>query len=221
MPVDEIHVWQVALPEVVMLSGEFWQALNGAERQKAVRLRNDKNQNRAIVSRGLLRFFLGWYLRVDPAAIEFSYGATAKPSLTTGPGLEFNVAHCDDLLLYAFTCQHSVGIDVEHVRELPELLAIASRFFSRREQDLLAVLPAADQTTTFYTLWTLREAYVKMQGSGLSDDIQNLDLLYLLKTRTDWAFETFAPVPGHAAALVVDGCVRRPIRFKAFRGAAS
>ena len=210
MPVDEIHVWQVRLTDTVMLTEEFWQVLDAEEKQKALRVLSEMDQTRSIVSRGFLRTILGWYLSMDPASIEFSYGATGKPFLVIGHGLEFNVTHSDDLILYTFTCGRQVGIDVEHVSELPELHDTARRFFSPREQDLLTWLPAPDQKKTFFRLWTLREAYVKMWGDGLTDEMKNLDILSVLKEQDYLAFETFAPLPEYEAAVVVGcGCGRK------------
>ena len=221
MPVDEIHVWQVRLTDTAMLAEGFWDVLNEDEKQKALRLRSEMDQARSIVSRGILRNILGWYLSVDPASIEFSYGAMGKPFLVTGQGLDFNVTHSDDLILYAFTYGRRVGIDVEHMNELPEFHDMARHLFSSHEQDLLTRLPASDQKKTFFRLWTLREACAKMQGDGLVDELKNMDILSVLKEQDDWTFETFAPLPEYAAAVVVEGSMCKLVRFDGFPGIVS
>jgi 4'-phosphopantetheinyl transferase len=221
MPIEEIHVWQVRLTDTVMFADEFWQVLDGEEKQTALRLWSETGQTRSVVSRGFLRMILGWYLSMDPASIKFLYGTTGKPYLGIGHGLEFNVTHSDDLFLYTFTRGCQIGIDVEHVSEFPELHDTACCFFSPREQDLLTGLPASDQKQTFFRLWTLREAYVKMRGDGLTDEMNNMDMLSVLKEKDNCAFETFAPLPDYVAAVVVEGSRRRLIRFNSFHGVAS
>jgi len=205
MPVDEVHIWQVSLTASVVLTGELWNVLDSAERQKASRFRREQDQTCSILSRGMLRAILAWYLDMDPVSLEFSYSPHGRPYLPAGYGLDFSVTHSDDLILYSFAGGCRVGIDVEHETNLPECMHMVDRLFSSREQDWVASLPALEQRKTFFKLWTLKEAYGKMQGDGLTDDWKDLDILSILKEQDDLISETFVPAPEYVAALVAKG----------------
>jgi len=61
-----------------------------------------------------------------------------------------------------------LGVDIERVDETRASVDLADRFFSPREAAHLRSLPATRQTDAFFTYWTLKEAYVKALGLGLS-----------------------------------------------------
>jgi len=221
MPVGEIHVWQVQVADVASFREELWQVLDGEKKQKVSHLQNKTDRTRSIVSHGMLRTIIGWYLGVDPAPVKFAYGAMGKPSLVPSHGLEFNLSHSDDLLLFTFTVGHPIGIDVERVTNLPELHDLARSIFSLHEQDLLVSLPDQEKRKTFFQLWTLREAYGKMLGHGLTEELRNVDIYTVLNEHDQWTFESFAPLPGYEAAVVVEDKVRRWVRFNGFPRLAS
>jgi 4'-phosphopantetheinyl transferase len=216
MPVGEIHVWQVLAADVVPFHVELWNTLDGEEKQKISKIQFEADRIRSIASRGVLRTLLGWYLEVQPASIKFSYGTLGKPALAVPHGLNFNVSHAEDLLLYTFAFGHAIGTDVERVSSLPDLLALARSMFSAREQRLLASLPDQEKRREFFRLWTLREAFGKMRGDGLTDELRNADILTILNDKERWTVKTFAPLPGYEAAVVVEGVVHRYIRFNGF-----
>jgi 4'-phosphopantetheinyl transferase len=54
-------------------------------------------------------------------------------------------------------------------------LVIARQFFSRRESEWLAKLPAAQRGTAFFRRWTAREALLKATGHGLTVPLNQLE----------------------------------------------
>jgi 4'-phosphopantetheinyl transferase len=85
-----------------------------------------------------------------------------------GVGLHFNLSRATDFVVCAVADEEEVGVDVEDVTRAVEHLAIAAEFFAPDEVRALDELPAAEQRARFFTLWTLKEAYVKARGMGLS-----------------------------------------------------
>jgi len=67
----------------------------------------------------------------------------------------------------AVTLERDVGIDVEHIGRRAGTGALAERHFSSSENLLLASLPSTGAHALFFSLWTLKEAYVKARGLGL------------------------------------------------------
>jgi len=60
------------------------------------------------------------------------------------------------------------GIDVENVERPGETIEVADRYFSCFESAALRALPVEAQHRRFFEYWTLKEAYIKARGLGLS-----------------------------------------------------
>ena len=82
--------------------------------------------------------------------------------------LEFNVSHSGDLALIAVSSGRRLGVDIERIRADVDTVALAERFFSRRERAGLQALADHLRVPAFYACWTRKEAFLKATGSGLS-----------------------------------------------------
>ena len=167
------------------------------------------------VSHGVLRVLLSHYLKRDPREILLSLGRAGKPALTGDPGLQFNMSHSGRLAAYAFTFDCELGIDVEEVREMPDLESIAERYFCRAEVlELLAVKGARERTGAFFRCWTRKESYVKAIGEGLSIPLDQFQVTLLPDSparlvhvgedsvaAAEWSLHHLEAAPGYAGAL--------------------
>ncbi|HEX9506476.1 MAG TPA: 4'-phosphopantetheinyl transferase, partial [Acidimicrobiia bacterium] len=107
--------------------------LSDEERDRARRFVFERDRQRFIVARGVLRWLLAARLGVRPQAVELVYGERGKPALAprlAASGLRFNVSHCEDVAVYAFSSAGDVGVDVEAVRAMPDGDDVATRVFS-------------------------------------------------------------------------------------------
>jgi len=166
---DEIHVWQAQLDIPQTEVSNLYETLSADERDRASRFYFEKHRRRYIVGRGVLRTILGRYLAVQPDRIRFTYNDKGKPSLVEPKvsDFEFNLSHSDDLALYAFALGVPVGVDVEVIRPLSDMEAIAKRFFSPLEYEMLQRVSAENRPSAFFNCWTRKEAYIKAEGLGL------------------------------------------------------
>ena len=219
---DEVHVWcaNVALAAAVQLP---WlaQLLSDDERRRAARFYFERDRARFSAARGLLRSLLGGYLGVEPTQLVFTYALHGKPMLAELPvpsDLQFNLAHADELAVYAFTRRRRLGVDIELIRHIPDADQIARRFFSIREQKRLAALSPGEKEISFFNCWTRKEAYVKALGEGLSRPLDQFDvtlapgepaqLLAVANSPEEpgrWSFQESAPARGYVGALAVEG----------------
>jgi len=188
-----------------------------AERQRAGRFRFERDRRRFIVARARLRELLAARLGVPPEALELAYGKNGKPGLTqryADSGWRFNVAHCDDVALYAFSRDSDIGVDIEAIRAVREADGIAARFFSRHENETYAALSLRDKPLGFLNCWTRKEAVVKALGDGLSMPLDGFDVslapgepaqILRIESRygdgRGWRLHSFCPLPGFIAAL--------------------
>ena len=175
--------------------------LCGAERHRASRFRLERDRRRFIVARAHLRGLLGARLDAAPESIELTYGRAGKPALAgrfAGSGWRFNLSHCEDLALYAFSRAGEIGVDVETVHELREADDFAARFFSRRENEAYRALAPRARPLGFFRCWTRKEAFVKALGEGWSMPPAEVDVS---AAPAGWRLHSFSPRPGFIAAL--------------------
>lgn len=196
------------------------------ERRRADEFCFEKDRERFVLTRGVLRILLGRYLNLEPRQLNFCYGLHGKPALAErfdGDALRFNVSHSHGLALMALTHNREVGIDVEYVRSDLELDEIASRYFSPQEAATLRSLSIDVRTEAFFAGWTRKEAYIKAKGEGLSLALDKFSvslapgepavLLSVGENQSPevacWNLQSLSPGPGYAAAVATEGHVRR------------
>jgi 4'-phosphopantetheinyl transferase len=176
---DQVHVWRAHLDVRDSRIRELEQFLSQDELNRANRFYFERDRNRFIVARGLLRSILGRYLDLEPSQLKFIYGPYGKPSLAdefAARHIRFNVSHSDRLALYAIACGREIGVDVERLRPDFPNREIAERFFSPREVAMLFALPRNAQLVSFFNCWTRKEAYIKARGEGLSLPLSEFDV---------------------------------------------
>ena len=106
-----------------------------------------------------------------PCGIDYSgdtlvtYGKMGKPSLTEYPEVHYNLSHAEGIAA-CIVSGRECGIDCERVRAFRP--RVVKRAFSESEKQLLEEAPQEETDLLFFRLWTLKEAYVKAIGLGLS-----------------------------------------------------
>jgi 4'-phosphopantetheinyl transferase len=164
----DIHVWTLRVRAEREVADHFYPLLSPDEQVRAQRFRVDRLGYSFATARGILRVLLGRYLQIAPTAIQFFYGARGKPGLELKQPVHFNASHAGELVVIALTRGCELGVDVERLRPLTDLAAIAERFFSPEESAELSALPHQQQELGFFACWTRKEAYIKAIGEGLS-----------------------------------------------------
>jgi 4'-phosphopantetheinyl transferase len=168
-----VHLWRTRLPAGPPDAGVLADLpLRPDERARAARFRRPEDAARFAHSRSFLRRVLARYLGVEPEAVALARGVHGKPELAAPPPLplRFNLSHSRDVAVCAVCRDHPVGVDVEAVRELPDLERLVRRHLTDRERrvveeegdDPAARLPA------FYRIWARKEALLKGIGVGFA-----------------------------------------------------
>ena len=159
-----------------------WEMLSVDERQRAMRFRFDIHRCRFVAARGVLRDLLGRYTNTAPASIEFLYGPNGKPAIPTRD-LHFNIAHAEDRGVFAFTRVAPLGVDLERVRPVLEIMQIAERFFSPRELEEITRDSEEERNAAFFRCWTQKEAIIKATGEGLSAAVDAFEVFPSAKSQ--------------------------------------
>jgi 4'-phosphopantetheinyl transferase len=165
---DCVDIWRIAINREDFLLRKMEALLSPAEITRAGRYHHEKDRQRFINSRAALRVILGYYLKVNPALLEFALGPNKKPYLKQPAAkLLFNTSHADNYVLIA-VAGTEVGVDVERLNSGFEWRDILAAAFSPAETSNVGA--QADPEKAFYTLWTRKEALAKATGKGLQDD---------------------------------------------------
>lgn len=172
----EVHVWALDLAVAPERLPELERLLAPDERARASRFRFARHRRRYMASWAAVRRLLGAYTAGEAESLAFTYGPKGKPELADDPDLRFNLSHSEELALVAVSRGGAVGIDIEHLRPLPDADEIAQRFFSRREVDCYLAQPAELRQRAFYSCWTRKEAFVKALGEGLFLSLDRFDV---------------------------------------------
>lgn len=217
----EVHLWssELDLPGEVRRGLE--KSLSPDEVERAQRFHFERDRNRFVVRRGLLRVLLGRYLEMPPRAIRFTYTDLGRPGLAGGSGtsgLQFNLSGSQGRAIYAVACEQSVGVDIERVRPIPEADRIAELYFSAVERESLRSLPPELQAIGFFNCWTAKEALLKARGYGLSYPLNSFAVTVLpsaparlLSVAGDeheaarWSLVRLEPGAGYVATVAVEG----------------
>jgi 4'-phosphopantetheinyl transferase len=230
LPEREVHVWyirsQVAADPDLLRT--FRDILSPDEEERGARFHFEDDRRLYLLSHGFLRRVLSRYAAVPPAGWRFVCNAYGKPEIVAIPerpalrSLCFNLTHTAGLAACVVTRDREVGVDAEDVtrggRELGEDLI---RYcLSPTELVSFRRLPADEQQSAFFDYWTLKEAYLKARGFGLSLPVEGITFFWpggashvgaVQATFTaeigddprTWQFERFNPTPTHRLSVAV------------------
>jgi 4'-phosphopantetheinyl transferase len=172
----QVHIWIAGVPLAV--DARFRTVLSQQERARADRFRFEKHRSAYIFAHAVLREVLSRYCSASPAEIRFSVDSFGKPSLTGADDtLMFNLSHSGALVVIGICVDRRIGVDVEHIRGLPDFGNIAERHFTAVERSFIFDQPPAEQERAFFRCWTRKEAYIKAVGKGLSIPLDSFDTL--------------------------------------------
>lgn len=130
--------------------------------------------NHFIATRALLRCALSRYANVSVQDLLFARSEHGKPFLSdSDSSIYFNLSHCDDLAVLAVSARGELGVDIEIAGER-DYLKIAKRYFHVDEIQALSACSETERKNLFYKLWTLKEAFFKATGGGISSGLDKV-----------------------------------------------
>ena len=155
-----------------------WQKLleqaSPERKHRAQQCRKEETARQCILSEALLRYGLFMqYGAVPSFTVDCTEGG--KPVAPEFPAFQFNLSHCGNWVVFAWS-DKPVGIDVQRcVEEKPTLVR---RHFTRLEQEyVFAGQEAAERARRFCEIWTAKESWLKYLGTGLTVDLRSFDVL--------------------------------------------
>jgi 4'-phosphopantetheinyl transferase len=218
--VGQVDVWLASLHGVCSdLEGAYLQLLSEPERAKWQRLVAENARLQYLVSRALVRTTLSRYADVPEHAWQFEANRYGRPYVSQPQGLrniQFNLSNTTGLVVCAVAEDCDIGIDVENfVRDLDTDALAPSVFAPMELTDFFVQGTPGDRRNRFFSYWTLKEAYIKARGMGLSLPLDSFwfdlggpsPLLHVTDRCGDqperWRFYQYAPTLKHRMAIAV------------------
>ncbi|MES2822677.1 MAG: 4'-phosphopantetheinyl transferase superfamily protein [Pseudomonadota bacterium] len=162
------HLWLLDLTqltdEAILLQQTV---LSSAELLRAQTFK--QRQLQFIAMRAFVRLCLSRYTLSAPHTLTLTTEANGKPYLTNAPlPIVFNLSHSHNMAILAVGMDHAVGVDIEITTRRRSQHSIAERYFHPTETATFKQLADTEQCKYFFQLWTLKEAFLKATGAGIS-----------------------------------------------------
>ena len=160
----------------IFVSEEIWdfdleaglREISEQRREQALKYKYELGQRLCVLAYQLLKRGLREVYGIMENPV-FEYNEHGKPSIVGHPEIFFNLSHCK----YAAVCVLSdqpIGIDVESIREYKEGLV----HYSMNDEEIRKIESAEHPDYAFIRLWTMKEATLKLIGTGISNDLKTV-----------------------------------------------
>ena len=167
----EIHVWKMDLATQDENIEKYARVISNDETKIAERYKFQKDRLSYIARHGLLRLILSRYLPTEAGSLDFSYGPHGKPYISKEQnilGIQFSLSSSSSIGLLGITRNNPIGIDIEHRNTDIDFQGISELYFSESEISHIRENDDLNKSNEFYRIWTMKEAYLKAVGSGMS-----------------------------------------------------
>jgi len=131
-----------------------------------------------LVSHALLRVSLSSCCSTPPKDWQFVRSSNGRPEIRTPLQtilLRFSLSHTKGLAGCLVVEDDDVGLDVERIDRVNDCSRLAKHYFSDSENRALNCLPENQRRVLFFQLWTLKEAYLKARGTGLTTPLKDCE----------------------------------------------
>jgi 4'-phosphopantetheinyl transferase len=215
----QVDIWLTSLASVGdELQLAYQPLLSAAEHERWRRFLVEGARLQHLVARALVRTTLSRYAAVPEDAWEFEPNCYGRPYVsqpTAFRDLHFNLSHTDGLVVCAVSRSSDIGVDVENIQRRVDILELAPSVFAPAEVLSVRQSRPDDRVDRFFSYWTLKEAYIKARGMGLSLALDGFwfelsgaaPRVQFSERCPDeaerWRFRQFAPTARHKLAVAI------------------
>jgi len=125
-----------------------------------------------------LRLVLASAIHANPAELRFERGRHNKPGLASpaNTGVQFNVSYTDRRAIIGLNASQPIGVDIEWAKRPLAIDSMLEACFSRDEITFICA-QAEKMQQRFFTLWTRKEAILKLTGEGIGEHLPHFEVL--------------------------------------------
>ena len=131
-------------------------------KSKAKCFRFEADRLRTIIGELLARYGICHCFGIDASKLSFNVSEYGKPYIDGIP-YYFNISHSDDYIICGVS-DINIGVDIEKMQDID--FGFACDVFSDDEMRRFSSESVENKKELFFSIWTLKESYVKWLGSG-------------------------------------------------------
>lgn len=140
---------------------------SGERLEKIKGLKHEEDKAVSLLSHLLARSEASKALGIPFFDVAFLHNKYGKPYIEND-NYHFSISHSGNLIAFV---SHTAPIGID-IQETKNDTSPALRFFTQNEQSYISNDPSR-----FFEIWTKKEAYIKMLGTGLSTSLSSFDVL--------------------------------------------
>ncbi len=136
-----------------------------------------------VTARGMLRQALGDYMGLLASSVPLVQEGAGRVFLDGFADDEppfYSVSHTggaeEGIAAVAVSETSPIGIDIQQIDPVADWARIAERRFPPEEWALLSAMPEVEARMLFFTLWAIKESFVKMEDGKLMPYLRGVEL---------------------------------------------
>ncbi|MCS4436071.1 4'-phosphopantetheinyl transferase family protein [Aquiflexum gelatinilyticum] len=192
---DEIHVIRIRISQNLDWILSKKDLLSQNETEKSERFAREQDKYSFLASSFMKKILCSYYIGCEPKSVEFEVNEFNKPKIRNQENIHFNTSHSGDWLVFAFS-GHPCGIDIERINHGFDYSSILEMSFHPDEIDFIQ--KSNQPVNQFFKIWTIKESILKAEGTGLMDN------LYELNTLQDFAKLPDNTDPWYTKSLLIE-----------------
>jgi 4'-phosphopantetheinyl transferase len=155
------NIWELDLEAAL-------KEISEQRREQALKFKYELGQRLCVLAYLLLKKGLRETYGITENPI-FEYNEHGKPSIVGHPEIFFNLSHCKEAVVCVVSDQ-PIGVDVESIREYRESLVN----YTMNDEEICEIESSENPAASFIRFWTMKEATMKLIGTGISNDMKTV-----------------------------------------------
>lgn len=169
---------------IVENEADIVKMLHEDRKDKISKIKQDRCRHTSIKAGLMLQDICKKKLNIEPSQIDIGYTENGKPYIRGFEDFQYNISHTENAVVIAYG-DKSVGVDIENVnrRVLPRIF----ERFSDKESEYINTGKTSKVPVSIdfldsvekraILIWTMKEAFLKCKGIGLSIKLSSFDVL--------------------------------------------
>lgn len=160
----------------ILLSEDIWdfdleaalKDISEQRREQALKFKHEQGKRLCVLAYQLLQKGLREVYGIEAHPV-FGYNEHGKPSIVGHPEIFFNLSHCKEAAVCVIH-DKPIGVDVESIREYKDNLV----HYTMNDEEISQITSTENPAVAFIRLWTMKEATMKLIGTGISNDMKSV-----------------------------------------------
>jgi 4'-phosphopantetheinyl transferase len=171
---EELHIIRIGISKNIKRILSHSDLLSKEDSKKSERIVREQDKHIFLASTLFKKILCGLYLGCEPQSVELEVNEFHKPKIRNQESIHFNTSHSGDWLVFAFSC-NPCGIDVERINHDFDFSSVLDMSF--HPDEIGFIQNSSQPPINFFRIWTIKESILKALGTGLTDNLKELNTL--------------------------------------------